>query len=117
MRGSAIAAVVGVLMAAMIGSMAAASGSRTARVPRVVGQTESRAQCALTKAGLRWRYRGDHHVRGRPVISCSGHGAVIPDPTVISQSPRAGSLVRSHSVVVLDDECLRRVRHHALPCV
>jgi beta-lactam-binding protein with PASTA domain len=100
----------------MTPSVFAAADSKTVRVPRVVGQAESRAQCALTKVGLRWRYRGDNRVHSRPVLSCSGHGAVNPDPTVISQFPRAGSRIHGHGVVVLDDQCLQRVRQHGLPC-
>lgn len=103
-------------MVAMTGSVPAATGSMNVRVPRVVGQTQSRAQCALAKVGLRWRYRGDNHLHSRPVTPCSGHGAVNPDPKVISQSPRAGSRIHGHGVVVLDDACLRRVRQHGLPC-
>jgi hypothetical protein len=78
----------------------------------VLGETESRAQCLLVAAGLRWRYRGDRRVRGRPIISCSGTAAVTPDPKVISQSPAAGSRVHRRGVVVLDDVCLRLARAH-----
>jgi beta-lactam-binding protein with PASTA domain len=116
MRGSAVAAAVGVMMFAAAGSALGGPVSSTVRVPNVVGQPESRAQCALAAAGLRWRYRGDNHLHSRPIISCSGHGAVNPDPAVISQSPRAGSRAKRHGVVVLDDQCLRRVRHHNFPC-
>jgi len=103
-------------MAMMSGSVPAAAVAKTVVIPKLVGQTESRAQCALKAVGLRWRYRGDNQVRSRPLGSCTGHGAVIPDPKVISQAPRAGTRVHSRSVVVLDDECLRHGRHHGLPC-
>jgi hypothetical protein len=78
--------------------------------------TESRAQCRLTAAGLRWRYRGDHRVHSRPIISCGGMSAVTPDPVVISESPRAGTQVARGSVIVLDDVCLRLVRQHRGAC-
>jgi beta-lactam-binding protein with PASTA domain len=116
MRRSAVTVAAGVLALAMTPSVFAAAGSKTVQVPRVVGLTESRAQCALATVGLRWRYRGDNRVHSRPLISCSSHGAVNPDPTVISQVPRGGSRIPGHGIVVLDDQCLQRVRQHGLPC-
>jgi beta-lactam-binding protein with PASTA domain len=94
-----------------------ARSTPTARVPRVVGATESRAQCALAAAGLRWRFRGSAHVFSRPAIVCKPGVAVLPDPQVISQSPAGGVRVRRGSVVVLDDVCLRRGRRHLSPCL
>jgi hypothetical protein len=93
-------------------SVPAAKASTEVRVPSVLGEAESRAQCALAAAGLRWRYRGDGRVHLRPIISCSGTAAVTPDPKVVSQSPGAGTRLRRRSVVLLDDECLRLVREH-----
>jgi hypothetical protein len=74
--------------------------------------TESRAQCMLAAAGLRWRYRGDNQVHARPIISCGRNEAVAPDPVVITESPRAGTRVARGSVIVLDDACLRLARQH-----
>jgi hypothetical protein len=106
------------LVAALILAAAApATTTRTVRVPRVVGGTESRAQCSLAAAGLRWRFRGSSHVFGRPVIVCKRGVAVLPDPQVDSQSPAGGAHARRGSVVVLDDVCLRRVRRHLSPCL
>jgi len=102
-----------------LGLTAAAGAATTAapvRVPSVTGKAESVAQCRLAADGLRWRFRGDHVVLSHPIIACSQHGAVMPDPRVISQTPRAGARVRRGSVVILDDECLRRVRQHRPPC-
>ena len=92
----------------------AVNASSGVRVPRVLGDSESRAQCVLVAAGLRWRYLGDGHVHRRPIISCSG--GVTPDPKVISQSPVAGTRLPLSGVVVLDDECLRLVRSHRGGC-
>src|SRR5579859_5815847 len=111
MRSLAVA--VGCVVLAMTGLAGAATGSR---VPGVIGMAESRAQCALAAAGLRWRYRGDNRVHARPIIACSGDVAVTPDPVVISESPRAGTRVARGSVVVLDDACLRLARQHRGVC-
>jgi hypothetical protein len=102
------------LALALTGLAGAATGLR---VPAVVGVAESRAQCTLAAAGLRWRFRGDDHVHARPVIACSGNVAVNPDPPVISETPRAGSRVVRGSVIVLDDSCLLRARQHRSLCV
>jgi beta-lactam-binding protein with PASTA domain len=82
----------------------------------VVGLAESRAQCALAAAGLRWRYRGDDRAHARPIIACTRSSAVAPDPVVISESPRAGTRVARGSVIVLDDTCLQRARQHRSLC-
>ena len=100
----------------MLASTGVAGAASELRVPAAVGMTESRAQCVLAAAGLRWRYRGDHRVYRRPVISCDRMSAVAPDPVVISESPRAGTRVARRTVVVLDDVCLRRVRQHRGAC-
>jgi hypothetical protein len=78
--------------------------------------TESRAQCTLAAAGLRWRYRGNSQVFARPIISCGGTLFVAPDPAVISESPRAGARVARGTVIVLDDVCLRLTRQHHRAC-
>jgi beta-lactam-binding protein with PASTA domain len=111
-----LAIVIGCLALAMTASAPAATPSTSVRVPRVVGWTESRAQCQLASAGLRWRFRGDGRVRSRPIISCSGTAAVNPDAKIISQLPRAGTRVTRRTVIVLDDECLRRLREHHSAC-
>ena len=108
-----LAIAVGWLALAVIGPAGAATGSR---VPAVVGMSESRAQCTLAAAGLRWRYLGDDRVHARPIIRCTGNVAVTPDPVVISESPRAGTRVARGSVIVLDDACLRRARQHRGVC-
>ena len=87
------------------------------RVPAVVGMSESRAQCTLAAAGLRWRYRGDKRVYARPIIACAGRSVVLPDPVVISESPPAGTRVAGGTVIVLDDACLRRLRQHRSACM
>jgi hypothetical protein len=79
--------------------------------------SESRAQCALAAAGLRWRYRGDNRVHARPIVVCGGRSVVLPDPFVISESPRAGTPVVRGSVIVLDDACLRLMRQHRGACM
>lgn len=94
---------------------ASAATHRRIRVPDVVGMTESRAQCAVVAAGLRWRYRGDNHVHSAPISDCSA--IVMPDPRVTSQRPKADALVRPHRVIVLDDVCLQRVRAGQGPCL
>jgi len=104
------------LALAITAEVSAAPAVNAVRVPGLTGKTESAAQCALAAVGLRWRFRGDRLIRSHPIIPCSGHAAVNPDPKVLSQTPRAGSQVRPRSVVVLDDECLRRVRHHHPAC-
>jgi beta-lactam-binding protein with PASTA domain len=104
---------VGCMALATTGLAGAAAGLR---VPAVVGMTESRAQCTLAAAGLRWRYRGEGRVHTRPIISCGGRSAVAPDPVVISESPRAGTRVTRGSVIVLDDACLRLARQHRGVC-
>ncbi len=106
---------VGCSVLAMTGLARAATGLR---VPVVVGMSESRAQCTLAAAGLRWRYRGDNRVYARPIIACGGRSVVVlPDPLVISESPRAGTRVVGGSVIVLDDACLRLVRQHRGACM
>ena len=105
---------VGCSALAMTGLAGAATGSR---VPAVVGMSESRAQCTLAATGLRWRYRGDNRVYARPIIACGGRSVVLPDPVVISESPRAGTRVASASVIVLDDACLRLLRQHRGACM
>jgi len=122
MRLASMAAIAGAV-ALLVGCRAGSSGDglasrpatttpKTVRVPNVVGKTESRAQCALATAGLRWRYRGGRRVSSCPIIPCSTGTAVTPDPKVISQSTLPGTPVRVGGVVVLDDECLLRVRAH-----
>lgn len=112
-------AIVTIVTAILLAAPAAplARSPRTVRVPKVVGRTESRAQCALAAAGLHWRFRGSGHVFGRPVVVCEPGLAVLPDPQVIAQSPAGGVPVRNGSVVVLDDACLRRARRHLPPCL
>jgi hypothetical protein len=112
MRSLAVA--VGCLALAMTGLARSATGLR---VPAVVGMSESRAQCTLAAAGLRWSYRGDKRVYTRPIITCGGRSVVLPDPVVISESPRAGTRVVGGSVIVLDDACLRRLREHRSACM
>jgi beta-lactam-binding protein with PASTA domain len=92
------------------------SGSRVT-VPRLVGKPQSRAECALAARRLRWRFLGDRRVHSRPIVRCSGRSTVTPDPKVIAQRPRAGTRVRRGSVVVIDNECLRRVRSGLPPCL
>jgi beta-lactam-binding protein with PASTA domain len=112
MRSFAMA--VGCLALAMTGLARAATGLR---VPAVVGMSESRAQCTLAAAGLRWRYRGDNRVYARPIIACGGRAVVLPDPVVISESAPAGTRVAGGSVIVLDDACLRLARQHRGACM
>jgi hypothetical protein len=79
--------------------------------------SESRAQCVLEAAGLRWRYRGDNRVHAQPIVACGGRAVVLPDPVVISESPRPGTRVARGSVIVLDDACLRALRQHRGACM
>lgn len=95
-------------LAAVLPASAAASG--TVLVSRVVGQTESAAQCALAAQGLRWRFRGDRHAYGVPSGGLCGLAlAGLLDPKVLAQSPSPGRAV-PRGVVVLDDVCLRAFR-------
>jgi hypothetical protein len=56
-------------------------------------------------------------VYARPIITCGGRSVVLPDPAVISESPRAGTRVASGTVIVLDDACLRLLRQHRGACM
>ena len=124
-RGRAVAAclVGGAAVATtLLGQPASVAASKApahavVHAPKVVGLTQSQAQCALASAHLRWRYRGDDTVHSKPIASCSGNSAVMPDPKVIAQSPKAGSHVHRGRVVVLDDECLKRARDTGMPCM
>jgi hypothetical protein len=88
------------------------AGARV-RVPAVVGRQRRGALCTLARFGLRWRFRGFPRVY-RTALSCNV--GVSPDPTILKQSPRAGTRVPSGHVVVLDDDCVRRARRGTRTC-
>jgi len=73
-------------------------------VPKLVGLSPSDAKCRLGRAGLRWRYRGDHSRPGEnPCAAVTGPGPILAESTqVVYQSERPGARVPVATFISID---------------
>lgn len=80
---------------------------RVVSVPALEGVPGTRARCRVTELGLRYRYVGSRRASSRASEDvCEGRSPPpIPNPSIVSQRPRAGTRVRKGSVVVLRTRC------------
>jgi hypothetical protein len=94
-------------------------------VPDVVDVLRKEAECRLAEAGLRWRTGSDRRVhsgrRGRSGSDAAGTGcAQAPrlehEPTVVEQSPSAGTTVPRGAILHLEDSCTL-LRHVGTACL
>ena len=76
-------------------------------MPSIVSLSRSDAECLLSERELRWSVDGEA-LTSQPRRPCPP-GAIVPDPPVVTQSPKPGVSIPHGATVRFTTRCFRRL--------